>query len=102
MAPRSCTRSTSTSNATAPASEHDLDYISAVVLSVLFALLCDKGCATGAGERSADECAARGGAPCSAKEGWILGEVSHTSCSFYSPTSCFVDSGIGTERRVFD
>ncbi|KAG1740513.1 uncharacterized protein EDB91DRAFT_353686 [Suillus paluster] len=47
-----------TSNNT-PASEYDLDYISAIVLGVLFVVLCDK-------ERHANG---------SAKEGWIVGEI---------------------------
>lgn len=76
------------SNATASTSEHDLDYISAVVLGVLFVLLCDKGCTKGAGERDAGGNIPRGSASCSAKEGWILGEVSRIfslySISFYS------------------
>lgn len=75
-------------NATASTSEHDLDYISAVVLGVLFVLLCDKGCTTGAGERDACRNIPRGSASCSGKEGWILGEVrrifSLYSVSFYS------------------
>lgn len=72
-----CSGSGLTSSATAPTIEHDLDYISAVVLGVLFVLLSDKGYTTGAGERGADENGDRAGASCSAKEGWILGEVSH-------------------------
>ncbi|KAG0694292.1 hypothetical protein DFH29DRAFT_329972 [Suillus ampliporus] len=50
----------STSNS-APASEYDLDYISAIVLGVLFVVLCDK-------ER-------HGNGIGSSKEGWILGEI---------------------------
>ncbi|OJA13254.1 hypothetical protein AZE42_11181 [Rhizopogon vesiculosus] len=84
LAPCSGSGSASTSNANAPTSEHDLDYISAVVLSVLFVLLCDKGCTTGAGARNAGGNIARGGASCSTKEGWILGEVSRIfPSSFY-------------------
>lgn len=56
----------------AHASEYNLDYVSAIVLGVLFVVLCDKGCTT---ER-------RGNVSANAKEGWILGEVSSIFPSF--------------------
>lgn len=49
----------------AHASEYNLDYVSAIVLGVLFVVLCDKGCTT---ER-------RGNVSANTKEGWILGEI---------------------------
>lgn len=49
------------------ASEYDLDYVSAIVLGVLFVVLCDKGCTT---ERHGNVSAAS-----NTKEGWILGEI---------------------------
>lgn len=51
----------------AHASEYDLDYVSAIVLGVLFVVLCDKGCTT---ERHGNVSAAG-----NTKEGWILGEI---------------------------
>jgi hypothetical protein len=58
----------------AHASEYDLDYVSAIVLGVLFVVLCDKGCTT---ERHGNVSAAG-----NTKEGWILGEVSGIFPSF--------------------
>lgn len=51
----------------AHASEYDLDYVAAIVLGVLFVVLCDKGCTT---ERHGN-----GSATSNTKEGWILGEI---------------------------
>ncbi|KAG1732161.1 hypothetical protein EDB19DRAFT_1300164 [Suillus lakei] len=51
----------------AHASEYDLDYISAIVLGVLFVVLCDKGCAR---ERRGNVSATG-----NTKEGWISGEI---------------------------
>jgi hypothetical protein len=56
----------------AHASEYNLDYVSAIVLGVLFVVLCDKGCTA---ER-------RGNVGANTKEGWILGEVSSIFPSF--------------------
>lgn len=64
----------SNSNTSAHPSEYDLDYVAAIVLGVMFVVLCDKGCTT---ERHGN-----GSATSNTKEGWILGEVSDISPLF--------------------